>query len=96
MPSVCFVSYYSAPLLFPGSGGKMVGGAEVQQHHLARALRARGPFPDNVSSATVDRQDDEPMDVSRLNVTPGLMGRDALSAHRDGGQQEQPIAPHYR
>ena len=41
MSSICFVSFYSGSLLFPGKQGA-VGGAEVQQHFLAKALDEQG------------------------------------------------------
>lgn len=41
MASVCFVSYYSGSLLFPGRHAD-VGGAEVQQHYIAQALYSHG------------------------------------------------------
>jgi hypothetical protein len=77
-----------------GDGRTRSPGA-VLHRGLARALFAGGSFPDNASGTTVDRQDDEPMDVSRLDLTSRLMRRDALHAHRDGGEQEEPIAPHH-
>ena len=74
-----------------GDGRTRSPGA-VLHRGLTRALFAGGSFPDNASGRTVDRQDDEPMDVSRLGMTSRLMRCDALNAHRDSGQQEQPIA----
>lgn len=41
MASICFVSFYSGSLLFPGKHAT-VGGAEVQQHLLALALEKVG------------------------------------------------------